>query len=101
MLPYREGGGLPVVGGGGSLMTHCTGSVTTQRKVFKYVMASEPYRYTWYFKQVMASLPYIKIYFFLNAYIIEIKKYLSLTKIFLYSQQIFRKVCKKLDFSPK
>jgi hypothetical protein len=46
MLPYREGGGLPVVGGGGSLMTHCTGSVTTQRKVFKYVMASEPYRYT-------------------------------------------------------
>ncbi len=63
MLPYRVGGGLPVVGGGGSLMTHSAGSVTTQIKAFKYVMASEPYRYTWYFKQVMASLPYIKIYF--------------------------------------
>ncbi len=40
------------------------GYVTTQRKEFKYVMASEPYRYTWYLKQVVASLPYIKIYFF-------------------------------------
>jgi hypothetical protein len=46
MLPYREGGGLPVLGGGGNLMTHSAGSVTTQRKAFKYVMASEPYRYT-------------------------------------------------------
>ncbi len=46
MLPYREGGGLPVVWGGGSLMTHCAGSVTIQRKSFKYVMASEPHRYT-------------------------------------------------------
>ena len=27
MLPYREGGGLPAVGGGGSLMTHSAGSV--------------------------------------------------------------------------
>ncbi len=79
MLPYREGGGLPVVGGGGSLMTHSAGSITTQRKAFKYVMASEPYRYTWYLKQVMASLPYIKIYFFKNTYTIEIKKLLSLT----------------------
>ena len=43
MLPYREGGGLPVVRGGGSLMTHSAGSVTTQRKALKYVMASEPY----------------------------------------------------------
>ncbi len=59
----QRGGGLPVVGGGGSLMTHSAGSAT-QRKAFKYVMASEPYRYTWYFKQDMASLPYIKIYFF-------------------------------------
>jgi hypothetical protein len=42
----REGGGLPVVGGGGSLMTHGAGSVTTQRKAFKPVMTSEPYRYT-------------------------------------------------------
>jgi hypothetical protein len=64
MLPYREGGGLPVVGGGGSLMTHSAGSDTNQRKAFKYVMASEPYRYTCYLKQVMASLPYIMIYFF-------------------------------------
>jgi hypothetical protein len=45
MLPYREGGGLPVVGGGGSQMTQAV-SVTTQKKAFKYVMASEPYRYT-------------------------------------------------------
>ncbi len=34
----QRGGGLPVVGGRDSLMTH--------RKAFKYVMASEPYRYT-------------------------------------------------------
>jgi hypothetical protein len=51
LLPYREGGGLPVVGGG-SLVTHIcmysAGSVTTQRTAFKHVMASEPYRYTWY-----------------------------------------------------
>ncbi len=65
----REGG-LPVVGGGGSLMTLSTGSVTTQSIksiALKYVMASEPYepyRYTWYLKQVMTGLPYIKIYFF-------------------------------------
>ncbi len=30
MLPYKMGGGLPVVGGGGSVMTHTAGSVTTQ-----------------------------------------------------------------------
>jgi hypothetical protein len=40
------GGGLPVFGGGGSLMTHSAGSVTTQSIALKYVMASEPYRYT-------------------------------------------------------
>ncbi len=40
------GGGLPVVGDVGSLMTHSARSVTTQSKVFKYVMASEPNRYT-------------------------------------------------------
>ncbi len=51
-------------GGGGSLMTHSAGSVTNQKKAFKYVMASKPYMYTWYFKQVMASLPYINIYLF-------------------------------------
>jgi hypothetical protein len=42
----QGGGGLPVVGGGGSLMTHSAYSVTAQRIAFKYVMASEPYRYT-------------------------------------------------------
>jgi hypothetical protein len=34
MMPYREGGGLLVVGGWGSLMTHSTGStgsVTTPK----------------------------------------------------------------------
>jgi hypothetical protein len=38
--------GQPVVGGGGSLMTHSAGSVTTQSIELKYMMASEPYRYT-------------------------------------------------------
>jgi hypothetical protein len=43
MLPYKVGGGLLVVGGGGSVMTHTAGSVTNQSIAFKYVMASEPY----------------------------------------------------------
>jgi hypothetical protein len=61
----QKGGGLPVyMEGGGSLMTHSADSVNTQSTAFKYVMASEPYRYTRYLKKVMASLPYIKIYFF-------------------------------------
>ena len=59
MLPYKVGGVLPVVGGGGSVMTHATGSVSTQSIAFKYVIASEPYRNTWYLKQAMAGLPYI------------------------------------------
>jgi hypothetical protein len=42
----HRGGGLPIVGGGGSLMTHSAGSVTTQSIALKYVMASKPYRYT-------------------------------------------------------
>jgi hypothetical protein len=46
MLIYILRGGLPVVGGGGSVMTHTAGSVTTQSIAFKYVMASEPYRVT-------------------------------------------------------
>ncbi len=79
----QRGGGLPVLWGGGSLM------------------ASEPYRYTWYLNQLMASLPYIRIYFFQNTYYIEIKMFLSLSEIFLDSQQFFRKVRKKLDFSLK
>jgi hypothetical protein len=37
---------------GGSLMTHSAGSVALKEsKAFKYVMASEPYRYTGYLKQ--------------------------------------------------
>jgi hypothetical protein len=48
--------GLPVVGGGGSVMTHTAGSVTIESIAFKYVKASEPYRNTWYLKQVMAGL---------------------------------------------
>ncbi len=31
----QRGGGLPVVGGGGSVMTHTAGSVTTQSIEFK------------------------------------------------------------------
>ncbi len=42
----QSGGGLPVVGGGGSVMTHTAGSVTTQSKAFTCVIASEPYRNT-------------------------------------------------------
>ncbi len=44
----QMGGGLPSVGGGGSLMTQSAGSFTPQNIVFKYVMASEPYRFTCY-----------------------------------------------------
>ncbi len=64
MLPYKVGGGPPVVGGGGRVVTHTDGSVTTQSTAFKYVMAFKPYRPTWYLKQVMAGLPYIQIYLF-------------------------------------
>ncbi len=97
----QRGGGLPVVGGGGSVMTHTACSVTTQSIAFKYVMASEPYRNTWYLKQRMAGLPYIKIYFFKNTYSIEIKMFLKLIWIALDLGENFRKVCKKLDLSSK
>jgi hypothetical protein len=46
MLKYKVGGGLPVMGGGGGVMTQTAGSVTTQSIAFKYVMATEPYRNT-------------------------------------------------------
>jgi hypothetical protein len=75
MLPYKVWGGLPVVGGGGSVMTHTAGSVNTQSVAFKYMMASEPYRNTLYLKQVTAGLPYIKIYFFKNTYSIVSKMF--------------------------
>ncbi len=42
--------GLPVVGGGGSMMTHSTGYVTTPSVDYNDVMAPEPYSYTWYLK---------------------------------------------------
>jgi hypothetical protein len=42
----QSGGGLPVVGGGVSVMTHTARSVTIQSIAFKYVMAFEPYRNT-------------------------------------------------------
>ena len=93
--------GVPVMRGGGSVMTHTAVSVTTQSKAFIYVMALEPYRNTWYLKQVMAGLPYIKVYFFWNTYSIKSKMFLKLTWIFLDSRENFRKVHKKLDFSPK
>jgi hypothetical protein len=44
MLPNTGGGGLPVVGGGGQSDGSVT--VTTQSIALKYMMASEPYRYT-------------------------------------------------------
>jgi hypothetical protein len=91
--------GVPVMRG--SVMTHTAGSVTTQSIEFKYVMASESYRNTWYLKQVMAGLPYIKIYFFKNTSSIESKMFSKLTCNVLDSGENFRKECKKLDFSPK
>ncbi len=60
----QSGGRAACSGGGGIVMTHTAGCVTTQSVAFKYVMASEPYRNTWYLKQVMAGLPYNEIYFF-------------------------------------
>jgi hypothetical protein len=70
----HRGGGLPVAGGGGSLMTHSAGSVTTTQSIaLKCVMASEPYRNTWYLKQVMAGLPYIKIYLFKTLIAVKVK----------------------------
>jgi hypothetical protein len=80
-------------------MTHSAGSVTTQSIALKQVMASEPYRHTWYLKQVMTGLPYIMIYFFKNTFSTESKMFLNLALIFLDSQENFRKVCKNLDFS--
>jgi hypothetical protein len=38
---YEVGGGLPVIGGGCSLITHSACSVTTQSIAFKCVMVSE------------------------------------------------------------
>ncbi len=94
MLPYKVGEGCLLWGVGGCFMTHWAGSVTTQSIAFTYVMASEPYRYTWYLKQVMVSLPCIKIYFILNTYSIELKCIeLNLTK--------FKEGMQKMDFSPK
>ncbi len=57
-------GRAAVVEGGGSLIIHSAGSVTTQSIAINKVMASKPNYFTWYLKQVMASLPYIKFYFF-------------------------------------
>jgi hypothetical protein len=58
---------------GSSLLSHNAGSATTQSKAFIYMMASEPYRYTWYLKQFLAGLPYIKIYFFKTLIAFKVK----------------------------
>jgi hypothetical protein len=42
----QRGGGLPVLWGWGQSDDSYISAVTTQRKAFKYVMASGPYRYT-------------------------------------------------------
>ncbi len=58
MLPYREGGGLPLVGGVGSLMTNSAGSVTSQS-----IQICDGFwiiQVHLIFKQAMAGLPYIK-----------------------------------------
>jgi hypothetical protein len=53
----QSGGELPIVRGGGNVMTHTAGCVATQSIAFKYVMASKPYRDTCYLKQLVAGLP--------------------------------------------
>jgi hypothetical protein len=61
MLPYKSGGGLPVVAVGGgdiwvSIKFQTTLALVTIKSVgFNYVMVILPYRYTWYLKQVMVS----------------------------------------------
>ncbi len=75
--------GKGYVGGGCSLMTHSAGSVTMQSIALKYVMASEPYRYTWYLQQVMAGLQYIKIYFFKTLVALEVKHFWTKLKFSL------------------
>ncbi len=54
---------------------------TIQSIALKYVMASEPYRHTWYLKQVMTGLPCINIYFI--KHLEHILNILKLTLIFL------------------
>ncbi len=56
LCAIRGGRGSPVAGVG-SQMTHGDGSITLKVYHSKYVMASEPYRYTWYLIQVMEGLP--------------------------------------------
>ncbi len=74
----QAGGVLPVVGSGGSLMIHSAGSVTIQSIALAYVMASEPYMYTWYLK--LAGLPYCKIYLYCTCtYTIESNMFSNLT----------------------
>jgi hypothetical protein len=75
-------GGMPVVGGGGSVMNHTAGSVTNQSIAFKYVMASEPYRNTWYLKQVMSGLPYNKMYFFKTLIELKVKCFWNCLEMF-------------------
>jgi hypothetical protein len=80
MLPYRGvREGMPLVGCGGSLMTHSASSVITQSIALKYARASKKYGYTWFLKQVMAGLPHIEIYFFEHSYSIESKLFFTLT----------------------
>ncbi len=45
-----SGGRAACSGGVDSVTTHTAGSETTQSTAFKYVMAFEPYRTTWYLK---------------------------------------------------
>jgi hypothetical protein len=52
----QRGGGAAFSCGWGHLMTQSSGAVTHQSKTFKYVKASEPYRYTRYIKQVCHTL---------------------------------------------
>jgi hypothetical protein len=98
MLPYKVVGGLPIEGGGGSLMSHTAGSVTTQSIALKYVMAFEPYRNTWYLKQVVAGLLYIKIYFFKTLKALKVKCFWNWLELSWIQDKILGKYAKNLIF---
>ncbi len=55
----QSGGRAACSGGWGQCNDSYYWLLSTQSIAFKYVIASEPYRNTWYLKQAMADLPYI------------------------------------------
>jgi hypothetical protein len=104
MLPYKSGGGLPVVAVGGgdiwvSIKFQTTLALVTIKSVgFNYVMVILPYRYTWYLKQVMAWLPYIKIYFFKTLIALKLKCFRAWLKFSLIHNKTLGRYAKNWIF---